>query len=162
MIQSQAEIKVLQSQDDQCFLKCMKLLYNDQIQFYYLLEDYRSLAQLLPSLDADGFMVIVTNILANMLQVKNNGFLSCQKLDLSFEHIYVDMNTYKVKLVYLPVNQGFYMDDASCENTFRTSLIILSHFILRVMIRHNKGKQKNICGKGVLLHEGDQHLCRYF
>lgn len=119
------EYKVLQSQDDQCFLKCMKLLYNGQIQFYYLLEDYRSLAQLLPSLDADGFMVIVTNILANTLQVKNNGFLSCQKLDLSFEHIYVDMNTYKVKLVYVPVNQGFYMDDASCENAFRTSLIKL-------------------------------------
>ena len=119
------EYKVLRSQDDQCFLKCMKLTYNGQIQFYYLLEDYRSLAQMLPSLDADGLMVIVTNVLANMLQVKNNGFLSCQKLDLTFEHIYVDTNTYKVKLVYVPVNQGFYMDDASCENAFRTSLIKL-------------------------------------
>lgn len=47
------EYKVLRSQDDQCFLKCMKLTYNGQIQFYYLLEDYRSLAQMLPSLDAD-------------------------------------------------------------------------------------------------------------
>lgn len=119
------EYKVLQSQDDQCFVKCMKLIYNGQIQFYYLLEEYRSFAQMIPHLDADGLMVIVANILADIIAVKNNGFLSCQKLDISFEHIYVDINTYKVKLVYLPVSKSFYMDDASFENVFRTSLVKL-------------------------------------
>lgn len=119
------EYKVLQSQDDQCFIKCMKIMYNGKIQFYYLLDEYRSFAQMIPHLDADGFMVIVTNVLADILDVKNNGFLSCQKLDISFEHIYVDINTYKVKLIYLPINKSFYIDDASFENVFRTSLIKL-------------------------------------
>lgn len=117
------EYKVLQSQEEGCFVKCMKLLYNGKIQFYYLVNGYKSLANMFSTIDVDGFMTIMTNLFSSIISVQNNGFLSCQNIDISFEKIYVDPNTYKVVLVYLPVSNRFYMDELSFENELRTSLI---------------------------------------
>ena len=117
------EYKVLQSQEEGCFVKCMKLLYNGKIQFYYLVNGYKSLANMFSSIDADGFMTIMTNVFSSIISVQNNGFLSCQNIDISFERIYVDPNTYKVALIYLPVSKRFFQDEASFENELRTSLV---------------------------------------
>lgn len=117
------EYKVLQSQEEGCFVKCMKLLYNGKLQFYYIVNGYKSLANMMSTLDADSFMTIMTNVFSNIISVQNNGFLSCQNVDISFEKIYVDPNTYKVALVYLPVSKRFFSDQAAFENELRTSLI---------------------------------------
>lgn len=119
------EYKVLQSQKEGCFIKCMKLLYNGKVQFYYLVNHYKPLSQMITSLDSDSFITIVYNILGNVINVKNNGFLSCQNVDISFDHIYVDVNTYKVKLVYLPVNCHFFQDELSFENELRSGFVKL-------------------------------------
>lgn len=119
------EYKVLQSQANSCFVKCMKLLYNGKVQLYYLTNRYKPFSALLPSLDAENFMVICANLFADIVDVKNNGFLSCQNIDISFERIYVDTATYKVSLVYLPVSQRLFDDSSSFENELRTSLIKL-------------------------------------
>lgn len=68
------EYKVLQSQEEGCFVKCMKLLYNGKIQFYYLVNGYKSLANMFSSIDADGFMTIMTNVFSSIISVQNNGF----------------------------------------------------------------------------------------
>lgn len=117
------EYKVLQSQEEGCFVKCMKLLYNGKIQFYYLVNGYKSLTSMLSMIDADGFMTIMENVFASVISVQNNGFLSCQNIDISFEKIYVDPNTYKVALIYLPVSKRFFSDEVSFENELRTSLV---------------------------------------
>ena len=41
------------------------------------------------------------------------------------EHIYVDLTTYKVSLVYLPLNISSYEDEDAFENELRTQLIKL-------------------------------------
>lgn len=119
------EYKVLQSQVNSCFVKCMKMLYNGKVQLYYLTNNYKSLSSLLPALDAESFMVICANLFADIIDVKNNGFLSCQNIDISFERIYVDTATYKVSLVYIPIAQRVFDDSFSFENELRTSLIKL-------------------------------------
>ncbi len=119
------EYKVLQSQTNSCFIQCMKMLYNGKVQLYYLTSKYKALSALLPSLDADSFMTISANLIADIIDVKNNGFLSCQNIDISFEHIYVDPATYKVSLVYLPIGQRVFDDISSFENELRTSLVKL-------------------------------------
>lgn len=119
------EYKVLQSQANSCFIKCMKMLYNGKVQLYYLTKNYKSLSSLLPTLDAENFMVICANLFADIIDVKSNGFLNCQNIDISFERIYVDTATYKVSLVYLPVAQRLFDDCFSFENELRTSLIKL-------------------------------------
>lgn len=117
------EYKVLQSQGSNSFIKCMKMLFNGKVQLYYLTEGYRPLSSLLPRIDAENFMVVVSNILADVLEVKSNGFLYCANIDISFEKIFVDPTTYKVKLVYLPLKNRLFDDISAFENDLRTSLV---------------------------------------
>ena len=119
------EYKVLQSQANSCFVKCMKMMYNGKVQLYYLTKGLKSFASMIPSLDADNFLTIVSNLLSDIIDVKHNGFLSCQNIDISFERIYVDPTTHKVSLVYLPLSKRIYDDNSSFENEIRTGLVKL-------------------------------------
>ena len=119
------EYKVLQSQANSCFVRCMKMMYNGHVQLYYLTKGLKSFASMIPSLDAESFLTIVSNLLSDIIDVKHNGFLSCQNIDIAFERIYVDPTTYKVSLVYLPLSKRIYDDNASFENEIRTGLIKL-------------------------------------
>lgn len=119
------EYKVLQSQVTGCFVRCMKLLWNGKVQLYYLTQGLKPFSSLLSSLDADSFLMIVGNLFSGILEVKNNGFLSCRNIELSFERIYVDPATYKVSLIYLPLSEKIYGDNAAFENEIRTGLVKL-------------------------------------
>lgn len=117
------EYKVLQSQGEECFVKCMKLLYNGKIQFYFLVNGYKPLSNMIPALDGDGFMKILANVFSNVLAVKQNGFLSCQNIDIALEKIFVEPNTYKAGLIYLPINKRLHYDESTFENELRTNLV---------------------------------------
>lgn len=119
------EYKVLQSQANSCFVKCMKMMYNGKVQLYYLTKGLKSFASMIPNLDADNFLTIVANLLSDIIDVKHNGFLSCQNIDISFERIYVDPTTHKVSLVYLPLSKRIFDDNSSFENEIRTGLVKL-------------------------------------
>lgn len=119
------EYKVLQSQSNSCFVKCMKNLYNGKIQLYYLTNAYKPLATMLGNLEPDNFMIIVANLLSDIIDVKSNGFLSCQNIDISLEKIYVDPTTFKVSLVYLPLSERIFDDYSIFENELRTGLVKL-------------------------------------
>ncbi len=119
------EYKVLQSQTDSSFVRCMKMLYNGEIEIFYLIGALKPLASMLPTLDADSFLTIVSNLLSDIIEVEHNGFLSCRNIDISFEKIYVDAATYKVRLIYLPVKEKVFEDKALFENQLRTSLVKL-------------------------------------
>lgn len=119
------EYKVLQSQTTTCFVKCMKQLYNGDIQLFYLTGNLKPFSTMIPNIDPDNFLTIVSNILADIIDVKHNGFLSCQNIDISFDKIFVDPATLKVSLIYLPVNKRVYSDVLMFENELRTSLVKL-------------------------------------
>lgn len=119
------EYKVLQSQTDSCFVKCMKMLYNGQVQLYYLTKGLKPFASMIPSLDPESFMTIVANIFSDIVDVKHNGFLSCQNIDIAFERIYIDPTTLKAYLVYLPLSKRIYDDNSIFENEIRTGLVKL-------------------------------------
>lgn len=119
------EYKVLQSQANSCFVKCMKMMYNGKVQLYYLTKGLKSFSSMISSMDSENFLTIVANILSDIIDVKHNGFLSCQNIDIAFEHIYVDPTTHKVSLVYLPLSKRLYDDNASFENEIRTGLVKL-------------------------------------
>lgn len=119
------EYKVLQSQVSSSFVKCMKMYYNGQIQLYYITHSLKPLSAMLHSMEPQNFLTVVSNLFTNIIDVKHNGFLSCQNIDISFEHIFVEPTTHKVHLVYLPTSERLFSDTASFENELRTSLIKL-------------------------------------
>ena len=119
------EYKVLQSQANSNFVKCMKMLYNGKVQLFYHTTNLKPLSAMLPSLDADSFMIITANLISDIIDVKQNGFLSCQNIDVSFDKIFIDPTTYRVSLVYVPISKRAYDDDSAVENEIRTGLVKL-------------------------------------
>lgn len=119
------EYKVMQNQAKSCFLKCMKMLYNGKLQLFYLTSSLRPFSVLIPSLDPDSLLTIVANIFGSIIDVKNNGFLSCQNIEVSFDKIFVDPSTHKVNLVYIPTSVRIHSDEAIFENEIRTNLVRL-------------------------------------
>ena len=119
----QTEYKVLQSYAEGCFVKCMKLMYNGKIEIYYLTSGLKTLGSLIPSLDDDKFMAVLSNIFTGIVSVGNNGFLSCQNIDIDLNKIFVDPLTYRVSFIYTPVTEKGFPDYLTFENELRTSLI---------------------------------------
>lgn len=119
------EYKVLQSQANSCFVKCMKMMFNGKLQLFYLTKGLKPFASMIPSMDSESFLTIIANLLSDIINVNLNGFLSCKNIDIAFEHIFVDPTTYKVSLVYLPLNQHIYEDNSSFENELRSGLVKL-------------------------------------
>lgn len=117
------EFKVLKSQTKH-FIKCAKVLYNGKIKLIYFTSMYKSLRNMLPTLDGDTFLSIIANLLNCIIEIKNNGFLDCQDIDLSFDKIFVDQNTFEVNIVYLPVNSPN-VDIAAFETELKTEIIKL-------------------------------------
>lgn len=117
------EYKMLQGQTESIFLKCMKMYFNGKIQLFYLTKTYISLCSILPRLNSETFLTVVSNLFGNIIEAKNHGFLSCKHIDASFDHVFIDPLTYKVKLVYIPAQNNLYDDVSSFENEIRINLI---------------------------------------
>lgn len=117
------EFKVLKSQSKH-FIKCAKVLYNGRIKLIYFTAMHKSLRNMLPSLDGDAFLTIIANLINCIIEIKNNGFLDCQDIDLSFDKIFVDKNTLEVNVIYLPINSTS-IDISSFETELRTEIIKL-------------------------------------
>lgn len=120
---SSTEYKVLQGQTDSGFIKCMRMLNNGKIQLYYVIGELKPLSSLLSAIDANSFIIIVSNLLSTIIDIKHNGFLSCQNIDISFDKIFVDQSNYKVSLVYCPLGKHVFDSYSIFENELRTGLI---------------------------------------
>lgn len=116
------EYKVITGSEKNRFIKCAKVLHNGKIKLLYFTSGCKSLQNMINIIDSDTFITIISNILKSVIEVKNNGFLSSTKLDLSFNKIFIDAHTYTVSLIYLPV-KGVSEDLAAFENDLRTDLI---------------------------------------
>lgn len=119
------EYKVLQSQASQNFVRCMKMLYNGEIQLLYLTDNLKAFSSMLPTLDPESFWKICANLISGIIDVKQNGFLSCQNIDVSFDKIFINPTNYKVSLVYVPVSSRLYEDYTAFENEVRSGLVKL-------------------------------------
>ena len=95
--------KDIKIQRQKGFVNCAKVLHNGKIKLVYFTEHHKSLLSVLPSLNGDGFLSVLINLLNAVIGIRNNGFLVCQNLDLTFDRIFVDPNTLSVSLIYLPL-----------------------------------------------------------
>lgn len=119
------DYKVLQSQNDDIFIKCMKLKYNGKIEMFYLTDDYRPLSSMLNGIQADTLITVILNVFAAIIEVQNNGFLSCLNIDMTWDKIFVNSSTLKVRLVYVPINNRKGNSYAEFESELRSDLIKL-------------------------------------
>lgn len=120
----QTGYKVLQGQEKNGFIRCTKVLHNGKDKLIYDISKYKSLDTLLPGLRPDTFMTVVMNLIDVVIEVKNNGFMQCENIDLSFDKIFVDCNNFKVYLIYLPIDTPTNKDSYEIfENQFKSNVI---------------------------------------
>lgn len=119
------DYKVLQNQTNGIFIQCMKILCNGKTALYYMTDEYKTLASFFTGITVDTFISIVTNLLSSIIEVKSNGFLACRCIDLSWDKIFVEQNTLKAKLIYLPFSVKVFDTDAEFESELRSSTIKL-------------------------------------
>lgn len=119
------DYKVLQSQTSGIFIPCMKMLYNGKIELYYVIDEFQPLQSIFFKIQPDALITIMINMFANVIEVRNNGFLTCQNIVISWDKVFVDPNTLKVKLVYIPVKDKLYDNDIAFESDLRSSIVKL-------------------------------------
>lgn len=119
------EYKVLQSETSGMFVPCMKMLYNGQATLYYITDDYIPFSSMLSGIKPNSFFTIILNLISSVKEVRTNGFLTCQGIDISWDKIFVDEATLKVKLVYLPISPNPFDNDYTFESELRSGLIRL-------------------------------------
>lgn len=124
------DYKVLQSQNNGIFVKCMKMTRNGLIDLYYVTDEYRPMASMFVGINADTLVNVVVNLFASVIEVRNNGFLACQCIDMSWDKIFVEQNTLKVKLVYLPLNVRAFDSYAEFESELRSSIVKLVNKVI--------------------------------
>lgn len=115
----ETDYKVLQNQSNDGFLKCVKITRNGQTSLCYLGENYTSLDVMMQSMKSETAISIAADILGIIKKVKENGFLTCQSIDLEKRKIFVDRNTMQVKMMYIPIEKKLYIDVEDFEHNLK-------------------------------------------
>lgn len=124
------DYKVLQSQTNGIFIQCMKMRHNGKLDLYYITDDYRPMSSMFVGITPDILISVVINLFADVIEVRNNGFLACQSIDMSWDKIFVEQNTLKVKLVYIPVSVKVFDSYAEFESELRSSIVKLINKVI--------------------------------
>lgn len=124
------DYKVLQSQTNGIFIQCMKMKHNGKLDLYYITDDYRPMSTMFVGITPDIMVSVVINLFASVIEVRNNGFLACQSIDMSWDKIFVEQNTLKVKLVYIPVSVKVFDSYAEFESELRSSIVKLINKVI--------------------------------
>lgn len=119
------DYKVLQSQAGDIFIRCMKILCNGKIELFYLTKNYCPLSGMLENIAEETLIRITAGLLDDIVEVESNGFLSGENVELSWDRIYVDAGTLKVRLVYVPVTFRLHGSRTEFEERLRSDLIRL-------------------------------------
>lgn len=119
------DYKVLSNQKSDIFVPCVRIRRNGKIELYYMVDDYTPLSAMLAGMTPDMLINIAVNMFESVSEVKNNGFLACQNIDLSIDKIFVEPSTLKVKLVYVPVSVKAFGSYGEFENELRSGMVKL-------------------------------------
>ena len=96
--------KVLQNQEKNGFIKAVKVIHNGKIKLIYDISKYKSLASIMPGLNAASFLIIMSKLLDILCETIENGFMQIENININFENIFIDTNNLSVNLIYIPVN----------------------------------------------------------
>lgn len=103
---SQLGYKFLMSQDGKGLLSCAKVRYNGQLKFIYFAESYQSISTIFPQSNYEGVCTILYRFMKELIDVRDNGFLQYENIDIMPDSVMVDQKTLEVRLAYLPLSSG--------------------------------------------------------
>lgn len=96
--------KVLQNQGKYGLIKCAKLSQNGKIKLVYDITGYKPLSTILPRINQQNFMLIVSRLYDIVKHIQENGFIRCENVILGIDKIFIDSEDLSVHLICLPIN----------------------------------------------------------
>lgn len=147
------DYKVLQSQNNGIFIKCMKMTRNGLVDLYYVTDEYRPMSSMLVGISPDTLINVIINLFASVIEVRNNGFLACQCIDLSWDKIFVEQNTLKVKLVYLPLSVRAFDSYAEFESELRSRIVKLADKVITSSNARSDQFVQDLCNGSMSLED---------
>jgi FOG: FHA domain len=117
------EYKVMQDQNVNCLVRCMRMKYNCRDALFYSVGFMKPFINEFRSADSDRATELIIALLKSVVDLKNVGFLSCVNIECSLQKVFWDGHANRVRLVYLPINQHFYPDEAAFESALRGALV---------------------------------------
>lgn len=116
---SKSGYKSVQMQLKDCMLKCAIVRFNGQLKFIYFTDGYKSLTELLSTMQPNKLWHVLSKIVESFIKVKQFGFLSCENIDVSPQNIYINPRTFEPYLIYVPLNTE---EDANSQMNFIASV----------------------------------------
>lgn len=150
---SESRDRAAHSEAGEALVPFMKIRCNGQIGLHYLTGGLVSLEDARDEADAEGFLSLAADLLASIVRIRENGFLSARGIECSPERIYADVISGRVKLVYLPADIDFYKSEMQFEDALKKMLYL--------MIDRSRWKEfpavvkfsDMLCDKGIELSE---------
>ena len=119
----QTEYKVMLGQFHAGIVKCMKMRFNGKMQLFYETESLQCLSSLANENDEKKVISLIFSLLEEVLNIKNNGFLRCESIDISLSHIFFESETSRVKLIYVPTGIRLFPSYNEFERSLRNELL---------------------------------------
>ena len=124
---SKSGYKSAQLQLKDCMLKCAVIRFDGQLKFIYFPGEYKSLIEVLSTLQPNRVWHVFEKILESIIKVKNYGYLDCENLDITPQNIYIDPKTLTAFLIYVPLvaepgNKNHMNFEASLRRSFICAL----------------------------------------
>ena len=98
------QYKICNNQTQDLFTKCQKIQHNGKVRILYFIEEYENVLDTVKEINESDYYKICENLIYAMMQIKDNSFLDVHNVVLEPDLIYVEKETLKVKLVYVPVS----------------------------------------------------------
>ncbi len=119
---SQLGYKVMLSRKVNSILEAARIRRNGKVKLIYFTKDYQMCSMLLATMPFEGVMMLCMKIMDAVLQIKNQGFLACENIDIAVDHIFFDPKTYEAYLIYLPLVSDVENGEARFEVILRHTL----------------------------------------
>ncbi len=107
---SEIGYKFAHSKFQEGFLKCTKIRYNGRTKLIYFPGNNISLNMVLCNKSLSQVKSTLYQVFLTISNMKKNAFLRCENFVVDTEQIYVDPETFKVNLIYIPIVQDDYED----------------------------------------------------
>lgn len=111
--------KVLLGQEKNGFIKCTRVTHNGKDKLVYDTSRFKTLESLMYGLMLDEMLDLLIKFLDAIILVKNNGFMQCENILVSPDHIFVDCDNSMVNLIYLPI---YHESDSVSYSIFEAEL----------------------------------------
>ncbi|BCN32356.1 FHA domain-containing protein [Anaeromicropila herbilytica] len=102
---SQTGYKVLRNCQENGLIPCFKVNYNGKIKLVYDLTSYRPLQIILPLLKPEKFVSIILDLIDNIVNLGENGFIQINKIAFALDKIFINDKD-KIAFVYIPYNES--------------------------------------------------------